>query len=105
VLLAPGNLPAPGYGIPTAQERVTLQSEAASGASEAGVQWQALRQQALTLLPAGQRLQLTGIEANLDYLRQQLRLRYGDDPALPALPAAGDLEKAVGREANGSTSH
>lgn len=105
VLLAPGNLPAPGYGIPTAKERITLQSEAASGASEAEVQWQALRQQALALLPTGQRLQMDGIEANLGYLRQRLRLRYGTDSATSALSAAGDLENVIGHEANGSKPH
>ncbi|WP_449466658.1 DUF7844 domain-containing protein [Stenotrophomonas humi] len=105
VLRAPGNLPAPGYGIPTAQERVTLQSEAAAGASEAAMQWQALRAQALALLPAGQRQQVGDIEANLDYLRQRLRLRYGTDSALSALPAAGDLEDLVGHEADGSRYH
>lgn len=105
VLLAPGNLPAPGYGIPTAQERITLQSEAEAGASEAAMQWRALREQALALLPAGQRQQVGGIEANLDYLRQRLRLRYGTDSASSALPAAGDLENVVEREANGSRPH
>lgn len=105
VLLAPGNLPAPGYGIPTAPERVTLQSEAGEGAAEAEVQWQALRQQALVLLPGGQRLQMEGIQANLDYLRQRLRLRYGADSATPVRSAADGLENVIEDEENGFRSH
>ncbi|MGH8055434.1 MAG: DUF4105 domain-containing protein [Stenotrophomonas sp.] len=105
VLLAPGNLPAPGYGIPIAHERLTLQADVVAGSEKAGVQWQALRQQAVDVLPAGQRLQMAGIEANLDYLREQLRLRYGSGSALPALSAADDLGNAAGHGANGDKPH
>ncbi|WP_269790974.1 DUF4105 domain-containing protein [Stenotrophomonas sp. Iso1] len=105
VLLAPGNLPAPGYGIPIAQERIALQAQVAGGAPEAEVQWQALRERALALLPVAQRQQMEGIEANLGYLRQRLRLRYGVDSAEPVLSAAGDRENMIGYEANGSKPH
>ena len=77
LLLAPGNLAAGGYGIPDPAERVVLRTRAAEDSGVAVAQWQALREQALALLPPAQRRQLAGTEANLEYLRLQLRSGYG----------------------------
>ncbi len=105
VLLAPGNLPAPGYGIPTARERAVLQADATAGAAQVEVQWRALRLQAVSLLPARQQLQMAGVQDNLVFLRQRLRMRYGEDSILPAPPAAADLGEGIEHDGHGFTTH
>ena len=79
VLRAPGNLlgVGQGYGIPSADEQTRLSAAAGEGAGLAQQQWKALREAALTALPGAQRARIEQIEANLQYLRQRLRLGYG----------------------------
>ncbi len=81
-LLTPGSLldDSLGYGIPDAGEQIRLRAANAAGAGQAQRQWQALRAAALAALPEAQRGRLAGIEANLLYLRERLRLGYGTQP-------------------------
>ncbi len=107
-LLAPGSLPLPGYGLPSLAERGALQAQVADGAQAAVGQWQALRQAAVALLSPAQQGELADLEANLESLRQALRLRYGTQPGESAAGSAagrdGFKEKTVdhdGRPAAG----
>jgi len=85
-LVAPGSLPLAGYGLPSAAERLALQSQIAQGEGVAAEQWQALRRAALALLSSAQRQELDGVVSNLDLLRQQLRMRYGAEQEEVARP-------------------
>jgi hypothetical protein len=102
LLVAPGGLPLGGYGIPTPAERDLARGAVAAGAPEAIAQWSALRAEALALLPAGQQAQMAGIESNLDYLRQRLRLRYGTSSSLPVVLTG---ERGRGRLVEGAVEH
>lgn len=88
LLLAPGNLAASGYGIPSTEERLALGDKVSRDIPTMVSQWQRLRTQALAALPEAQRAQVRGIEANLDYLRHKLRLRYGAQPPLSGVTSA-----------------
>jgi hypothetical protein len=77
LLLAPGSWAADGYGIPVAGEREALRRQVVDDSDMASGQWQALRARALDLLGADQRKRVAATEANLDHLRQQLRLHHG----------------------------
>lgn len=85
VLVAPGGVLPEGYGIPVGAERDLARREAAEGAPVVAAQWSALRAEALALLPPEQQAALAGIESNLEYLRQRLRLRYGTSSSLPVI--------------------
>ncbi len=100
LLLAPGALPLPGYGIPGPAERGQAAEAVAAGSDGAAEQWRTLRAGALALLPESEREQGAGIQSNMQYLRQRLRLRYGTASPQAATPARGTgetdfLEKVV----------